>query len=126
MKYKKLFYPLTKNVLDYQDIHSGIKILRSRKITMGNQTARFEKQFSKKITVKNSIMVNSGSSANLLIFQCLINPMVKKLKPGDEVLVSSICWSTSLWPIIQSGLKAKFVDVNLDNLNIDLKDLKKK
>ena len=126
MKYKKLFYPLTKNVLDYQDILSGIKILRSRKITMGDQTARFEKQFSKKITVKNSIMVNSGSSANLLIFQCLINPMVKKLKPGDEVLVSSICWSTSLWPIIQSGLKAKFVDVNLDNLNIDLKDLKKK
>ena len=126
MKYKKLFYPLTKNVLDYQDILSGIKILRSRKITMGDQTARFEKQFSKKITVKNSIMVNSGSSANLLIFQCLINPMVKKLKPGDEVLVSSICWSTSLWPIIQSGLKAKFVDVNVDNLNIDLKDLKKK
>ena len=35
----------------------------------------------------NSLMVNSGSSANLLIFQCLINPMVKKLKPGDEVLV---------------------------------------
>ena len=126
MKYKKTFYPLTKNVLDNQDINSSIKILRSKKITMGTQTARFEKQFSKKITVKNSIMVNSGSSANLLIFQCLINPMVKKLKPGDEVLVSSICWSTSLWPIIQSGLKAKFVDVNLDNLNIDLMDLKKK
>ena len=126
MKYKKIFYPLTKNVLDNQDINSGIKILRSKKITMGSQTARFEKQFSKKIAVKSSIMVNSGSSANLLIFQCLINPLIKKLKPGDEVLISSICWSTSLWPILQSGLKAKFVDVNVDNLNIDLTDLKKK
>ena len=71
-------------------------------------------------------MVNSGSSANLLIFQCLINPMVNKLKPNDEVLLPAICWSTSLWPIIQSGLKVKFVDIDLKTLNIDIKDLKTK
>jgi len=52
--------------------------------------------------------------------------MVKRLKPGDEVLVPAICWSTSLWPIIQSGLKVKFVDIDIDTLNISLSDLKKK
>ena len=72
-------------------------------------------------------MVNSGSSANLLALQCLINPYRKKrLKRGDEILIPSLCWSTSLWPIIQSGLKPKFVDVEKNTLNIDLKDLKSK
>jgi CDP-6-deoxy-D-xylo-4-hexulose-3-dehydrase len=72
-------------------------------------------------------MVNSGSSANLLAFQCLINPYrKKKLKKGDEVLIPTICWPTSFWPIIQSGLKPVFVDVDRENFNIDLKDLKKK
>ena len=52
--------------------------------------------------------------------------MIKRLKPGDEVLVPAICWSTSLWPIIQSGLKVKFVDIDLDTLNISLFDLEKK
>jgi len=50
----------------------------------------------------------------------------KKLKKGDEVLVPSICWPTSFWPIIQSGLKPIFVDVDRENFNIDLEDLKKK
>ena len=72
-------------------------------------------------------MINSGSSANLLAFQCLINPYRRKrLKKGDEVLIPSICWSTSLWPIIQCGLKPVFVDVDKENFNINLDDLKKK
>ena len=72
-------------------------------------------------------MVNSGSSANLLALQCLINPYrKKKLKQGDEILIPSLCWSTSLWPIVQSGLKPKFVDVEKFTLNLDLTDLKKK
>ena len=50
----------------------------------------------------------------------------KKIKKGDEVLIPSICWPTSFWPIIQSGLKPVFVDVDRENFNIDLKDLKKK
>jgi CDP-6-deoxy-D-xylo-4-hexulose-3-dehydrase len=72
-------------------------------------------------------MVNSGSSANLLALQCLINPYrQKRLKRGDEILIPSLCWSTSLWPIIQSGLKPKFVDIDKSTLNIDLNDLKSK
>ena len=50
----------------------------------------------------------------------------KRLKQGDEILIPSLCWSTSLWPIIQSGLKPKFVDVEIQTLNLDLNDLRKK
>ena len=120
------FYPLVSKNLNNKDINSGIKILRSGNITMGSQTKKLEKIFKNKISKRETIMVNSGSSANLLIFQCLINPKIKKLKKNDEVLIPAICWSTSLWPIIQSGLKPVFVDIDKDTLNICSKDLKKK
>ena len=122
----RLIYPLTESVLEKADLNAAIKVINSKKITMGEKTKKIENYFNKKIVKINSLMVNSGSSANLLIFQCLINPMVKKLKPGDEVLVPAICWSTSLWPIIQSGLKVKFVDIDIETLNISLIDLEKK
>jgi len=121
------FYPLIENPYRNKDILEAIKILKSKKLTIGPKTDEFQNYFSKKLKSKFSLMVNSGSSANLLAFQCLINPYRKKrLKPGDEVLIPSLCWSTSLWPIIQSGLKPKFVDINLETLNINLNDLKKK
>ncbi len=123
----KYFYPLVKNPFRKKDINSAIKILKTGKLTIGPVTRKFQSTFSNKIKSKYSLMVNSGSSANLLALQCLINPYRKKrLKEGDEVLIPALCWSTSLWPIIQSGLKPKFVDINLDTLNIDLEDLKKK
>ena len=69
-------------------------------------------------------MVNSGSSANLLAVALLCNPLRKnRLKPGDEVIIPVLCWSTSLWPLIQYGLKPKFVDINIKNLNIDIEKL---
>ena len=92
---------------------------------MGQKTQELEDFFTDKIAKVNSLMVNSGSSANLLIFQCLINPMIRRLKPGDEVLVPAICWSTSLWPIIQAGLSPVFADVNLETFTLDLKNIKK-
>lgn len=121
----KLLYPLTESVLENKDLSAAIKVIKSKKITMGPKTKEIENYFSKNITHTNTLMVNSGSSANLLIFQCLINPLVKKLKPNDEVLIPAICWSTSLWPIIQSGLKVKFVDIDLNTLNIDIDHLRK-
>ncbi len=122
----KSIYPLTESVLEKVDLDAAIKVIKSKKITMGKKTQEIEKYFKKNVVSTDSLMVNSGSSANLLIFQCLINPLVKKLKTGDEVLIPAICWSTSLWPIIQSGLKVKFVDIDISSLNIDLKDLEKK
>ena len=124
---RKYFYPLIENPYRNSDIIKAIEVLKTKKLTIGPQTDKFEKTFTNKLKSNFSLMVNSGSSANLLALQCLINPYRKKrLKAGDEVLIPSLCWSTSLWPIIQSGLKPKFVDVDLDTLNINLKDLKKK
>ena len=127
IKRSKHLFPLKDSTFRNKDLIEGIKVIFSRDVTMSKVTKKFEKTFSKKITTPYSLMVNSGSSANFLVFQCLINPYrKKKLKRGDEVLVPSICWSTSFWPIIQSGLKPIFVDVDRKNFNIDLEDLKKK
>jgi Predicted pyridoxal phosphate-dependent enzyme apparently involved in regulation of cell wall biogenesis len=86
---------------------------------MGEVTRRFEYEFAKFMKVKYALMVNSGSSANLLAAFALVNPQKKNfLKRGDEFLIQSLCWSTSLWPLIQAGLKPKFIDVNLENFNV--------
>ena len=47
------------------------------------------------------------------------------LKRGDEVLVPALCWSTSIWPLVQFGLKLKFIDIDLETLNIKIDELKK-
>ena len=124
---RKFFYPLVSNPYRKKDILAGISALKSGKLTIGKITEKFEQKFRKKLHLNFSLMTNSGSSANLLAFQCLINPYRKfRLKKNDEVLVPALCWSTSLWPIIQAGLKPKFVDIDKDTLNVDLNDLKKK
>ena len=124
---KNIFHPLVENPYRKKDIDAAVKVLKTNKITIGLITNKFENIFRKKLKTNFSLMVNSGSSANLLALQCLINPYRKqRLKRGDEVLIPSLCWSTSLWPIIQSGLKPVFVDVDPGTLNLDLKDLKKK
>ena len=121
------FYPLVENPYRKKDIDKAITVLKSNKITSGPRVIEFENFFKKKINSKYSLMVNSGSSANLLALQCLINPYrKKKLKVGDEVIIPSLCWSTSLWPIVQSGLKPKFVDIDLKTLNLDLDHLESK
>ena len=120
-------YPLIDNPFETSDLMSGISVLLKGKITMSKITNNFEKKFAKYVGSKYALMVNSGSSANLLAFFALINPKNKiKLQKNDECLIPSLCWSTSLWPIIQAGLKPKFVDVDVETLNINLEDLKKK
>ena len=124
---KKYFFPLVKNPYRSKDIIKAIKVLKTGKLTMGTNVLNFEKEFTSKLKTNYSLMVNSGSSANLLAIQCLINPYRKKrLKIGDEIIVPSLCWSTSLWPIVQSGLKPIFVDIDKETLNINLADLEKK
>ena len=99
----KYFYPLVENPYRSKDINRAIKVLKSNKLTSGPISKNFQDFFTRKLRSNNSLMVNSGSSANLLALQCLINPYRKKrLVKGDEVLIPALCWSTSLWPIIQS------------------------
>ena len=72
-------------------------------------------------------MVNSGSSANLIATFASGNLLRKnRLKRGDEVLIPALCWPTSLWPLVQFGLIPRFVDIDIDTLNINVEDLIKK
>jgi len=126
-KSSKNIYRLSPDSFSNEDIIKGIEVLLTKKITMSEITKKFEKEFAKFIGSKYALMVNSGSSANLLATFALINPLKKdKLKKGDECLISSLCWSTSLWPIVQAGLTPKFVDIDPQTLNISIPDLKKK
>jgi CDP-6-deoxy-D-xylo-4-hexulose-3-dehydrase len=123
----KYFYPLLENALSTEDLMSGIKVIVSGQLTMSRKTKKFEKNFAKKIGSKYALMVNSGSSANLLATFAACNPMRNnKFKVGDEVLIPSVCWPTSLWPLVQAGLKPVFVDVDRDSLNVNSKLLIKK
>ena len=126
-KKEKNVYQLSPNSFSNKDMIEGIKVLLSKKVTMSEVTKKFEREFAKFVGSKYALMVNSGSSANLLATFAMINPMKKdRLKIGDECLIPALCWSTSLWPIIQAGLKPKFVDVDPKTLNISLDDLKNK
>ena len=126
-KSSKNIYPLSPDSFSNEDIIKGIEVLLTKKITMSEITKKFEKEFAKFIGSKYALMVNSGSSANLLATFALINPLKRnKLNKGDECLIPSLCWSTSLWPIVQAGLIPKFVDIDPKTLNISISDLKNK
>ena len=124
---KKFEYNLLSNAFNKKDIDEGIKVLKSKKITISKITQKFEKYFAKKIGVKYALMTNSGSSANLLAVSALTNPLNNnKLPAGSEVIIPAICWSTSLWPIIQNNLKPVFVDISTDTFNIDVSKIEEK
>lgn len=97
-----------KNLLDF--------ISKSKTLSIGEECMKFEKNFAKWQQRKYCIMVNSGSSANLALIQALLN--LGKIKKGDNVGFSALTWSTNVMPIIQLGLNAVPVDVNLDTLNV--------
>ena len=89
---------------------------------MGSQVREFERKMASYLGVKHFVMVNSGSSANLAIFEALLRPARGHplLSVGDEVLVPAIAWPTTIWPIIQLGLKPIFCDVDRENYGIDI------
>ena len=120
-------YPLAVNTWDNKEIIKIKNLLDKGKLTMGKYVNQYEKMFAKKNKNKFAIMTNSGSSSNLLMFSALLYTRQKKLKikHGDEVIVPAVSWSTSYTPIYQLNLKMKFVDIDLDTLNYDLKELKK-
>ena len=108
----KYFYPLLENTLSKEDLEAGIKVIKSEQLTMSKKTTEFENNLRKKMGAKFALMVNSGSSANLLATFAAGKTLRKnRFKNGDEALIPAVCWPTSLWPLIQAGLKPKFVDV---------------
>ncbi|HDL01815.1 MAG TPA: DegT/DnrJ/EryC1/StrS family aminotransferase, partial [candidate division Zixibacteria bacterium] len=122
---EKLNYPLVDSSYDNSEIINCIETLLSGQLTMGEKVREFETIFSQYIGSPYSIMVNSGSSANLLACSAIVNPLRKKhLKYGDKVAIPSICWSTSLWPIVQMGLIPVLIDIDPDTLNLSISSLK--
>lgn len=120
-------FPLVEQNFEASEIIAMTEVLLSGQLTMSHRVKEFEMQFAAYAKSNYAVMVNSGSSANLLALAVACNPLRKKhFKAGDEVLVPAVCWSTSVWPIIQMGLKPVFVDVDPQTLNVDISDLRKK
>lgn len=91
-------------------------------LSMNKECKKFEEKFSNFQGRKYSVFVTSGSSANLLLIQSLIN--IGKLKIGDKVGVSALTWSTNIMPIIQLGLKPVLIDCEIDTINVSLRKIK--
>ena len=124
---KNILYPLIDDAFSTIDILKGIEVMLTGKITMLEITQQFEYEFAKHIGRKYALMVNSGSSANLISAFALVNPRKKNfLKRNDEFLIPVLCWPTSLWPFVQAGLKPRFVDVDVNNFNMNMDEFKKK
>jgi CDP-4-dehydro-6-deoxyglucose reductase, E1 len=124
MSYK---YPLATATWDQAEYDALQSVITSGMFTMGPKVFEFERQFASYLGARHCVMVNSGSSANLLMVAALFyskNPSLV-LKPGDEVIVPAVSWSTTYYPLHQYGLKIKFVDIDLKTLNYDLGALEK-
>ena len=122
----KRFIRLQEPSYGENEIQDIVEVLRSKNVVMGEKTKFFQDNWSKWIDSPFSTMVNSGSSANLLMTQLLTSKNGKyRFKKGDEVLVPAVTWSTMLFPIIQLGLNPVLVDVKNDTFNVDVKSCEK-
>lgn len=89
-----------------------------RWITSGEYVARFQNEFGRMFRAKHCLMVNSGSSANLVMIAALKKCM--GWKDGDEIIVSPVGFPTTIAPVVQNGLRPVFVDIEMNTLNFDL------
>ena len=114
--------PLASSGLRKKDIDAAISTLNSGMLTMGVKVKEFESEMANYLGKKYFVMMNSGSSANLAIFEALMRPSKNspKLLPGDGILVPAIAWPTTVWPIVQLGLNPVFVDIAVENIGMDL------
>jgi len=116
-------YLLAISTWDDKELQAIQSVIDRDSYTMGSSVEQFEQDFSGFIDRKYCVMTSSGSTANLIATAALFytkNPMLKR---GDEIIVPAVSWSTTYFPLQQYGLKLKFVDINLDTLNYDLKEL---
>jgi len=118
-----MFYPLSSNSWGDEEALVFKQTLEKGRFTMGESVKEFEASFADKIGIQNALMVSSGSMANLVGLSALFYKKYNPLKRGDEVIVPSISWATTYYPLQQYGLKLKFLDVELDTLNIDVSRL---
>ncbi len=118
-----MFYDLAADSWGAEEKAAIDQVILSGRLTMGPKVAEFEAAFADYFGRKFAVMVNSGSSANLVGVASLFYRRENPLKRGDEVIVPAISWSTTYNPLQQYGLKLRFVDVDLDTLNVDVSQL---
>jgi CDP-6-deoxy-D-xylo-4-hexulose-3-dehydrase len=120
-------FPLATATWGHEELDAMQRVIASGMFTMGVNVQRFEHDFAQYVGSKHCVMVNSGSSAILLMVAALFYTKNSKLKlyRGDEVIVPAVSWSTTYYPLYQYGLKIKFVDIDLLTLNYDLDQLEK-
>lgn len=116
---------LNESSWDDQEIDAAVTCLRKDNTTMGSEVEKFEQTFAERLNSSYAVMVNSGSSANLLgaatiAFVDGIN------SDKNVVLVPALSWSTTYFPWLQLGFRLRFVDVDLETFNIDFQDLENK
>ena len=108
---------------DGQEIEAAVKALREGSwYPAGEEVDKFEKQFSKRFNFHSSLMVNSGSSANLVMIAALKKYF--EWPDGAEIIVSVVGFPTTVNPILQNGLVPRFVDITWHDLNWSLQQVK--
>ncbi len=113
-------FPLVKMPFGFEEILESIDTLLSGYVTMGKKVELFEDAFAKYLGVEHAIMVNSGSSANLLALAIITNPSIENhAKPKSGIIVPALTWSTSVYPIVDVDSLPYFVDSSINTLNID-------
>jgi len=118
-------YNLAESSWGEEEIEALHKVIEVGRFTMGDHVLRFEKDFAQKFGVKYALMTSSGSTANLVGIASLFFKKDQPLRRGDEVIVPSISWATTFYPLQQYGLKLKFLDVELETLNMDVSQLER-
>ncbi len=113
-------FPLATSSWDDKEYAAIDRVVKSGMFSMGKEVARFEEEFAAAMGSKHCVMVNSGSSANLIIIAALRYHSTHALPAGAEVIVPAVSWSTTYYPLHQYGLRMKFVDIDPETLNYDL------
>jgi CDP-6-deoxy-D-xylo-4-hexulose-3-dehydrase len=118
-------FPLATSSWDREENDAMQRVIDSGNFTMGEEVAEFENRFAEYLGRRHCVMVNSGSSANLLMVAALFYTRNEetRLRGGDEVIVPAVSWSTTYFPLHQYGLKIRFVDIDLHTLNYDMEQL---
>lgn len=116
----KSYIPVTGKVVNDDDILLGIDALLDGWLTTGRFGKKFEYEFAKYFGSKTSLLVNSGSSANLVAFYALTSPKLgeRQIKPGDEVITVAAGFPTTVNPMIQYGAVPVFIDIDIPTYNI--------
>ena len=117
--------PVSGKVLDSAEMRLLVDSALDFWLTTGRFAERFEREFARWFGVRDCVLANSGSSANLLAITALTSPKLgeRRLRPGDEVITTACGFPTTLNPILQNGLTPVFVDVTVPTYNVDIGQL---